>query len=174
VAAAGVIALARYIPKARFLAALPPAGQPYGEIIWREARRVGIKPALLAATIAHESGFGDYLSPKGPGGTGDNGHGHGLSQIDDGTWSAWLNTHDWRDPAVNIAKGAEILAASLKAFPGNVAAGVAAYNAGVSRVRQALAAGKEAASVTTHDKQGRSYVTNVAAQLDRLQARAQA
>jgi len=167
-----VVAFTRWIPKARFLRALPPEGKPYGELIWRAARRQRIAPALLAAVIAHESGFGLYLSPRGPRGKGDGGHGHGLSQIDDRTWGAWLATHDWGDPAVNLDKGAEILAASLRAFPGKPTAGIAAYNAGPKNVQRALEAGKPPGSVTTHDKEGRSYVENVTRRYQEIQARA--
>ncbi len=167
--ALGVTAFARYITKARFLAALPPAGVQYGELVWRAAKAHGIDPTLLAAVISHESGFGEFLTPKGPRGTSGSGDDLGLAQISKKAWADWAATHDWGDPAVNIDKGAEILAASLAAFPGNTPAGIAAYNAGPSNVKRALAAGKAPGDVTTHDAKGRDYVQNVVAQLDKLQ-----
>jgi len=165
-----VVVVVRVVSKARFVDALPTAGKPYADQLWRAARAHKIRPVLLAAVIAHESGFGELLTPRGPGGTGDGGHGRGLGQIDDRTWGAWLEANDWRDPAVNLDKSAEILAAALATFPGNAAAGIARYNASEPAIRRALANGTDPAAVTTHDREGRSYVDNVVAQLDRLQA----
>ncbi len=44
------------------------------------------------------------------------GWGRGLMQIDYGVHNAWVTTHDWRSPQVNINKGAEIFRDALKYF----------------------------------------------------------
>lgn len=69
------------------------------------AARYQMYPFLLAALGQQESRCGDALDANG---TGDGGHGHGIMQIDDGTWAPWLASNDWRNPVVNITKGADI------------------------------------------------------------------
>lgn len=110
-----------------------------------------VDPALLAAIVDRESRGGLALEPEGPAGTGDNGHGHGLMQIDDRSHAAWLAKVDetgtplWAKPANNIAQGASILADAIAFFRKyrDTAAfaeplGVAAYNAGTVRVLHAV------------------------------------
>lgn len=58
-------------------------------------------------------------------------------------------TFDWRNLAANVRKGAQMLDAGLRAFPGNLNAGVASYNAGPHNVRHALSLGHHPDSVTT-------------------------
>lgn len=106
---------------------------------WREyieaaASATGLLPELIGAVMDRESNGGDALRPRGPGGTGDYGHGHGLMQIDDRTWGSWLATNDWEDPGINILFGANLLNANLKALGGDIPAAVAAYNCGLTRV----------------------------------------
>ena len=81
---------------------------PYADQIVQASKEYGVDPTLTYAIGAQESGWGTYLDPKGPGGTGDNGHGHGFMQIDDRTWGDWLATADWTDPLTNIRKGLDI------------------------------------------------------------------
>ena len=66
------------------------------------------------------------------------GHGRGLMQIDDGSHAAWLATHDWRDPQVNIEGGAQILFDTLRACGGDLDMGVAGYNAGAGAAIKAV------------------------------------
>lgn len=73
------------------------------------------------------------------------GWGRGLMQLDFKNALAI----DWRDPAANVRKGAQMLDACLRVFAGNLGAGVAAYNAGPARVRHAIALGEPPDSVTT-------------------------
>lgn len=100
-------------------------------------------PYLLAAVCHRESRGGLFLRPRGPGGTGDGGHGHGLMQVDGRYHAAWLQRTDargtplWKDPHANILKGAEILAWNLRTCRGDWPAAVAAYNASVERVLKA-------------------------------------
>jgi soluble lytic murein transglycosylase-like protein len=174
-AGAGLLAMARTKPAAPpgggLLKALPLHARQYAAQLEGAARVHGVDPFLLAAVLEQESDFGAALTPKGPGGKGDRGYGHGVGQIDSRTWGAWLKSAAWWDFGTNATKAAEILAAGLKAFPSNVAAGLAAYNAGPGRVRQALAAGKAPGSVTTHTR-GVSYPDSVLVRLARLQSRA--
>lgn len=149
-----------------FLASLPASARPYGPTVWHVAQTYALDPWLLAAVIQHESYWGRYLTADG---RGADGHGYGLMQIDDRYWGPWLAANDWRDPAVNIAKGAEILKAALETFPGDERAGIARYNASEQRIRAALARGDDPASVTTHHN-GLSYVDHVLRQKAALQA----
>ncbi len=102
-------------------------GVRYGAEIAAAARAHGLDPKLLAAVAAQETG--------GPGATsgnnvvGDGGHGHGLFQIDDRTWS-FAKTAAAMDPAQNADQAARILSANVREYGGNVKAALSAYNAG--------------------------------------------
>ena len=106
---------------------------------------------ILGAICDRESGGGVYLEPPGPAGTGDNGHGHGLMQIDDRSHKDMLEAADWKDPGVNIEIGAAILmgepfrgittGGGYKALQ-NWPAAVCAYNAGTGAAFRALGKGK--------------------------------
>jgi soluble lytic murein transglycosylase-like protein len=91
---------------------------------------------VLGAIMDRESGGGRYLSPPGPAGTGDMGHGRGLMQIDDRDRppfpgrAAFIAGDDWKDPAKNILFGARILASYYDHCNGHLGRAVAAYNAG--------------------------------------------
>lgn len=103
------------------------------------AEQTGLSPELLAAIMDRESRGGDALTPKGPAGTGDNGHGRGLMQIDDRSWVAFCNIPDrWQDPAQNILFAARILSSYLRAFGGDLPCAVCSYNAGPRRVSRYL------------------------------------
>lgn len=148
-----------------FVARLPGYARPYGLIVWKAAQEFHLDPWLLARVIDLESRFGLELTPQGPGGTGDRGHGRGLAQIDDRTWRAWLQQYDWTDPETNIRKGASILADDLRIFDGDVRAALSAYNAGPSKVLEALARRQDPGTVTSYaiasDGVRRSYPDNV-------------
>jgi hypothetical protein len=104
---------------------------------------------LLAGVMDRESRGGDVLSPRGPAGTGDVGHGRGLMQIDDRPYHLteddprynqkeaarsvvrmdFIESGDWADPVKNIAFGA----AHLRFYydqADSLPAAIAAYNAG--------------------------------------------
>jgi soluble lytic murein transglycosylase-like protein len=74
--------------------------------IERVAREKGLDPALLAAIVSRESGAGSLLDARG---FGDHGNGCGLMQIDKRAHGKWLAKKNWRDPATNLAMGAQIL-----------------------------------------------------------------
>lgn len=94
---------------------------------------------LLAAIMDRESLGGERLIPEGPGGLGDEGHGHGLFQIDDRSHSSFLRaTFDdqsslWADPAFSALYAARLIRKHLDHFQGYPCA-IAAYNAGAGRV----------------------------------------
>lgn len=112
--------------------------------------------ALLIACICdRESRGGDELLPPGPAGTGDNGHGRGLMQIDDRSWGDWLTLLEadgsptWANPAKNILFGAQLLQRALHTYRTQMAdagdavqriCAVASYNCGHGNVHHGLAA----------------------------------
>lgn len=104
-----------------------------------------LDPLLLAAICDRESRGGEALVPTGPGGLGDNGHGHGLMQIDDRSHRAFCcQTYPdgrlvWKDAEANIQQGALILATAMRGFGGDEVKALAAYNAGTRRVHFACA-----------------------------------
>lgn len=113
---------------------------------FREAGELhGLCPYLLAAMCSRESGGGVFLTPRGPEGTGDRGHGRGLMQIDDRSHQAFLvrrlpdGRPAWQDARENILYGASLLAEYRKALGGELPAAVAAYNCGVERIRRVRA-----------------------------------
>jgi soluble lytic murein transglycosylase-like protein len=102
-----------------------------------------VDPLLLAAVVDRESLGGEALTPKGPAGTGDKGHGRGLGQIDDRAHPFTSCTDDtgkylWKDPWLNLSYSARLLRRLLDTFSGDVAPALAAYNAGAKRVRNAM------------------------------------
>lgn len=104
----------------------------------------GIEVPLIAAIIDRESLGGEALDPKGPGGYGDRGHGHGLGQIDDRSHAGflharfWDDVRLWQDPVFNILFAARLLRANLNATRGDLPLSIAAYNCGLKRAKWAL------------------------------------
>lgn len=99
--------------EAIFKASLSTDAQPYGDLILQVARETGVDPFLIYALGEHESRWGEALTPPGPAGTGDSGHGRGLMQIDDRSFADWLASNDWTDPYTNMNKGVSILQSKL-------------------------------------------------------------
>jgi soluble lytic murein transglycosylase-like protein len=144
---------------------LPPSLARYEQFFVSSGHRHGIDPALLAGICWRESRGGDALTPKGPGGTGDCGHGRGLCQIDDRFHHDFIERllpsgeHAWKDPASNIDYAAEVLKGFIEHFKGDERLAVAAYNAGAKGVARAIAAGHSPDMATT----GHDYSTAVLA-----------
>lgn len=178
--------------QAAFKIALPAAGRRYGDVIFRVAQDEALPPAIIAALMEQESAFGQTLSPPGPGGTGDAGHGHGLMQIDDRSFGDWLTSNDWTDPYTNVRKGAQVLKGKMKYLSSKPSsptikgttlkdprplsgdrlflAALAAYNTGEGNVAKSIARGLDP-DTTTADAQG--YAKHVVARAQRLTAAAQ-
>jgi hypothetical protein len=105
---------------------LPTAGQAWAGAIEHAATDAGLDPRLLAAMVWQESRFNeDAVSPSGA---------IGLAQLMPGTADG-LNVDPW-DPTQNLDGGARYLAWTIKEF-GSIELGLAAYNAGPGRVREA-------------------------------------
>jgi transglycosylase-like protein with SLT domain len=110
----------------------------------------GVDAHLLLAIVDRESNGGEALHPRGPGGTGDGGHGHGLGQIDDRYHSTFLAAKGpdgallWTDPAFNLLYAAKLLALNIHMFDGSGVnpqlPAIAAYNVLAKRVREVVRA----------------------------------
>ncbi len=109
-----------------WISQLPAAGQAWAAEIERAATDAGIDPRLLAAMVWQESGFHpDAVSRSGA---------IGLAQLMPGTADG-LDVDPW-DPVQNLDGGARYLAWTIEEF-GSIDLGLAAYNAGPGRVREA-------------------------------------
>lgn len=88
-----------------FRLVIPAVARPYADVILRVGQETGISPFLIAQLGYRESlwGASSALDVPGPAGRGDNGHGHGLFQIDDRSFGTWLATHNWQDPYTNCS-----------------------------------------------------------------------
>ncbi|MCP4309131.1 MAG: lytic transglycosylase domain-containing protein [bacterium] len=107
-------------------AQLPAAGQQWAGEIERAAHEAGLDPRLLAAMVWQESRFQpDAVSHSGA---------IGLAQLMPAT-AEELGV-DPSDPVQNLRGGARYLAWTIKEF-GSIDLGLAAYNAGPTRVREA-------------------------------------
>ncbi|HEY5609964.1 MAG TPA: lytic transglycosylase domain-containing protein, partial [Thermoanaerobaculia bacterium] len=99
---------------------------PYGPIIYREAKRHGFAPELIAAVVEVESNFRPTLvSPK---------NAQGLMQIVPPT-GIFMEANDLLDPADNIAAGVRYLR-YLARRTSDLRLVLAAYNAGEGNVER--------------------------------------
>jgi len=94
---------------------LPSYARSYAPIILRVSRDEGVDPFLIFALGDRESGWGTQLDAAGK---GDNGHGHGIMQVDDRSFAQWIASNNWRDPYTNVKKGVQILKGKLVFFMG--------------------------------------------------------
>ena len=100
--------------------------EPFQDIILRVARRYNMDPALIKAVIRVESHFNRYaISHKGA---------KGLMQLMPVTLRA-MGARDPFDPEYNIDAGVRYLKKLLILFDNNLELALAAYNAGITRVR---------------------------------------
>ncbi len=99
---------------------------PYGSIIYREARRNGLAPELVAAVVHAESDFRPRLV--------SNKSAQGLMQIVPET-SRLLGCQNPFDPDANIAAGTKYLRQLLDRF-GDQRMALAAYNAGEGNIEK--------------------------------------
>lgn len=94
---------------------------PYGEIIYREARKQGLAPELVAAVIDAESDFRPSLV--------SNKNAQGLMQIIPST-GRLMGANNLFNPTENIRAGTRYLRYLKRRFPGDSQLVLAAYNAG--------------------------------------------
>lgn len=137
-----------------------PSLDAWSNLINEIAPKFAVPPNLVKAHMEYESG-GD---PKI---IGSSGRGLGLMQIDYNTFQAdgkWVYAGQYGlctnpfDPHSNITIACrDFIAPNISAFGDNVAAVIAAYNAGIEAVRLALARGSDISHVTTDPH----YVANV-------------
>lgn len=124
----------------------------WNDLVNEIAPTYNVPPNLVKAFMVAESG-GD------PNVVGGSGRGLGLMQIDYGTAQnaegKWFyagpngTTYDIFDPRTNILIACrDFIAPSLRAFPHNLDAVVAAYNAGDGAVATAILHGRDLTSVT--------------------------
>jgi len=94
---------------------------PYGEIIYREARKQGLAPEFVAAVIDAESDFRPSLV--------SNKNAQGLMQIIPST-GRLMGANNLFNPTENIRAGTRYLRYLKRRFPGDSQLVLAAYNAG--------------------------------------------
>ncbi len=117
---------------------LPPRLARWALEIYCAAALYRLDPVVLAGVLERESRGGEALSPPGPAGVGDGGHGRGLMQVDDRWHGAFVATGLWAEPVIALVYGARLLRQALDALGGDYPAAIGAYNAGIGRVRQVL------------------------------------
>lgn len=100
---------------------------PYGSIIYREAKRYGLQPELVAAVVEAESDFRPKLL--------SNRNAHGLMQLIPSTGQL-MGATNLLDPADNVRAGARYLRHLHDRFNGDQTLILAAYNAGPTAVRR--------------------------------------
>jgi hypothetical protein len=141
----------------------------YHQHIIKAASLHNLRPEVIAAIICRESegGLSHLLDVQGPEGRGDNGHGHGLMQIDDRWHPTYIRSGMWRDPYDNIRYGCVVLRQSINGFAridkykdDAEKYGIAGYNAGPSRVVMALDKGADCDSVTSHGDYSKTILMN--------------
>lgn len=100
---------------------------PYGDAIYRSARRHEIDSLLLAAVVEVESGFRPaVISPAGA---------VGLTQLMPET-AQWLGSEDPVNPESNLDGGARYLRWLLNEYDGDLELALAGYNAGPGNVQR--------------------------------------
>lgn len=122
------------------------------------ARYSWLQPSVIAGIGSRESAWGRILSPRGPSGTGDGGHGRGLMQIDDRFHQTFIGSGLWRNPKSNIDYGIdEVLAKNYAYLDANTSlqgtdllrGALASYNAGLSSITRAIREGRDVDYYTT-------------------------
>ena len=140
-------------------ARLDPKNSSYRPLIEAAAARYDwLAPSVVAGIGSRESAWGRFLSPRGPAGTGDGGHGRGLMQIDDRFHQPFINSGLWTDAKANIDYGIDqVLSKNYAYLDANTAltgkdllrGAIAAYNAGLTSVTRALSQGRDIDYYTT-------------------------
>lgn len=138
----------------------------YEDIVKKVAAKYGIPASVLGGLGSRESHWGLALTPPGPGGTGDGGHGRGLLQIDDRWHIPFIESGKWADGKENIIYGGAVLKNCMDYFTKKanwpmgfnlIKAGVAGYNCGPRRAWDGYQMGQGVDYYTT----GRNYSKDV-------------
>lgn len=131
----------------------------YEALIMEAAEDFNFQPSVIGGIGSRESFWGLILTPKGPTGTGDKGHGRGLLQIDDRSHE-FARTGNWKIPRDNMRYGCDLLADNRAVLKSEGLTGrklliatLASYNAGLGAVLGALDHAVDVDSVTA----GRDY-----------------
>jgi hypothetical protein len=106
----------------------------YKALVQYCAQYYGLPVAILAGIGSQESRWGLALTPPGPTGTGDHGHGRGLFQVDDRWHPKHIESGDWQIPNKHIPYAAALLKQNLDGF------GKATQQEGLTLLRGAVAA----------------------------------
>lgn len=138
----------------------------YEYIVKKVAQQYNIPPSIMAGMGSRESHWGLALTPPGPNGTGDHGHGRGLLQIDDRWHVPFVQSGRWADARENIIYGGAVLKNCMAYFEKKagwsmsfqlIQAGVAGYNCGPRRAWDGYRMGYGVDYYTT----GRNYSKDV-------------
>jgi len=143
----------------------------YGSILISAAAQFRHRPEVLAGLMMRETagGTSHLLDRIGPAGRGDEGHGHGLMQIDDRSFPEFCAGDDWKDPDKNVAFAARVLR-NKRCFLASRLLGhqltdqdleraaIAAYNAGEGRVLKTILDGRDPDGVTAHSNYSREVL----------------
>lgn len=120
--------------------------RPWRKLVAEVCALTGEDPYHFAAMGCRESGWGEYLVPKGdPCGTGDHGRGHGLFQIDDRYHRDFVGSVKFKSPKEQALYACKILHGAREWFRRSPSfrsddkellerATYAAYNAGPGHV----------------------------------------
>lgn len=125
-----------------------PKNSSYRPLIEDAASRYDwLAPSVVAGIGSRESAWGRFLSPQGPTGTGDGGHGRGLMQIDDRFHQSFINSGQWTDAKANINYGIDNVLSDYYDYldistnlegKDLLRGAIAAYNAGPQSVLNAI------------------------------------
>ena len=100
---------------------------PYGELIYRKAKKYDVDPALVAAVIEQESRF----KPRARSHVGA----RGLMQLMPRT-GRWMGARDLYSPEQNVDAGVKYIKYLDKRFNGDLKKIIAAYNGGEGNVKR--------------------------------------
>ncbi|HEX8701134.1 MAG TPA: C39 family peptidase [Myxococcaceae bacterium] len=135
----------------------PNVPAPYGQFtdaIMQAAQKYNLPPEVLFGILKQESGGRVDI-------TGYDGHGQGPWQIDDRYHADFLATsNNGRDIAKSTDYAAQLLRSNIDALGGDLAAGIAAYNAGVGGVQRAQRNGRSPDSATTGGNYSATILAN--------------
>ena len=136
-----------------------PKNSSYRPLIEAAANRYDwLAPSVVAGIGSRESAWGRFLSPQGPTGTGDGGHGRGLMQIDDRFHQDFINSGQWTDAKANIDYGIDNVLSDYYDYldintnlegKDLLRGAIASYNAGPTSVLNAINQGRDIDYYTT-------------------------